>query len=203
MSFKYFLEAKDGSNLLELHSFLRKFFEDRLNPGILSIYGDFLDEHRMGEAGELFHYLGGKWRNPKLKKGKWAGKFVGVFYDIFGYNPSLRLYHLHADQMSNSWFITAPPEDRHRMARHIVFPGGISYRLSLTNGQWSIYQNTGDDRVSVVSIRHQATPESERWYQQQRISLRDYKPITVEKVPDDILFYVFYEMANRQVRGGM
>jgi len=102
--------------------------------------------------------------------------------------------------MTNSWFIC---DSEGGMKRHVICPGGTSYRLSLTNGKWSVYKNEDDVyRISVVSTRHSPTEESERWYPEHRITIKDYTPINVNDVPDEVIEGTFYTILNRQIRGG-
>jgi len=209
MQFKRFLvEMAEFPNLMD---WVRNFFKNRMSVQTLWIYADWLEENGFQQQAEFFHKLA-QWQDPRRKKGVWHGNLVRPFYDLFGFpGPS----DLTITKTGNSWFLhprTPSPKsgwassgwkrDYSQMSRHIVYPGETSYRLSLTNGQWSAYTNKKPERVSVVSTKHKPTPESEQWFPQGRVSLNNYKSVDVSKVPDDVLYYAFYHIIEKQVRGG-
>lgn len=196
--------------LPNLTTWVRSFFGRRMDLQTLWVYADWLEENGRQPGADFFHQLT-QWQDPRRKGGEWRGNLVHTFYDLFGGPP----HNLTMTDSGNSWFFHPRRPSAHvnvpsswgernysQMERHIVYPGEVSYRMSLTNGQWSVYNNTTDNRVGVVSARHQPTADSERHYPRGRVSLRDYKPIEVGLVPEDVLYYAFYHLIEKQVRGG-
>jgi uncharacterized protein (TIGR02996 family) len=209
MQFRQFIE-NTNAEFPDLMTWVRVFFAHRMDLTGLHIYADWLEERGLTEQAQFFRMLS-QWRNPKLKTGPWQGQMIQPFYKLFGHQMGPQ--H-HVTETGSTWFIhpQKPSPGSHyaqggydrysQMSRHIVFPGETSYALSLTNGKWGAYKNTGTSRVCVVSTRHKVTPESERWFPEKRITLRDYQPTDLNQVPDDVLFFAFYRLIEKQIRGG-
>jgi len=208
MNFRLFLENVNSPWVN--FDFIRAFFDHGFDSTDLLVYADWLDEKDYTSQANFFRKL--TEFHPKRKKGGgyWRNDLIRPFYDMFDD------YRLHVTEMNNSWFIhpmDVPQNhpwrtgfyDMHtfnQMDRHIVYPQITSYRLSLTNGKWFAYTNKGNDRVSVVSTKHRATVESEQWYPRRRVTVKDYKPISVDKIPNEVLYFAFRNLIEREIRGG-
>lgn len=193
MNFKHFLNETDAS-FPDLLLWIRSFFANRFDLKTLWIYADWLEERGRTEESQFFRQIS-KWQDLKRKKGAWKGSLVHQFYRLFGQ----RSHDLSITDTGSSWLIQS--SSLSQTARHIIYPGQTSYALSLTNGKWSVYKNRGHERVGVVSTRHRATPDSERYHPNRRVSLNNYKSIDINQVPDDVLHYAFYRIIEKQVRG--
>lgn len=203
-SFEKFLteSVKELPNIL---TWVRVFFKSGMDLTPLAVYADQLDEtgdeNNQAAARVLRDLaLGGKWRHLKKKKGQWQGKLIGDFYKSFGFNPFYDDHMRINNSSSSSWFFVANSRG-YRMARHLVDAGQDSYRLNINNGQWSKYTNSGTGAVGVVSIRHQPTENTERYYPPGRITIKDFKPVPVEEVDPKVLLFAFYQILEAQIRG--
>jgi hypothetical protein len=205
LTFKqFFTEAV--TELPDLLKFAREFFNRRLDPINLRIYGDFLEDRGHTEQAEFFHSLS-EWNDPKKKRGKWRGHLVRLFYDIFSYRPHTDF--ILNDNLANSWYfhpygpspgVNNPWSDRYpSYYNHVVYPGETSYRLSLTTGQWFFHTNKQDERVRVISTRD--ISPGYQWGPRQTITLRDYQPIDVDQVPDELIYFAIYKILEKQARG--
>jgi len=203
MNFSLWLETELPNQI----PYIKSFFDNGMDTFALTVWADNLEETGHEDAANILRQIVEKDIPPmqaSTYKSRLAvlGKLIDGFFDIFfgseeslrAWRQSLRGWSLYRGEnyLSKEWYIsdvsTSPDYLAARSPNHLT-PDATSYRLSLDNGKWAVYQNKSG---YVVSIDDNSTPL--------RLRHSDYSPVDVNQVPDDVLLLAFYHTIPRLLR---